>query len=216
MSVKNANLMHGQKLSCQKYEPATACNCLLCVAMTARHIGGRGTKRPHCTLLLWMLLSIFVACFAACHRSSSSSKRRHATCANLFTVIVCCQMEGGRGSLSGPLFVGLHTLPTSLGSMPAKRLARLSCSRSSPASASAYLDIIRSAALQPLPLTSLLTICVFNLPHAAAANVLKIMQHAGMCGRLQFATRCDVKMSKSFTVRRLLIRAAEVAAEEEE
>lgn len=108
-------------------------------------------KRPHCTLLLWMLLSIFVACFAACHRSSSSSKRRHATCANLFTVIVCCQIEGGggeRGSLSGPLFVGLHTLPTSLGSMPAKRLARLSCSRSSPASA--YLDIIRSAALQPL------------------------------------------------------------------
>lgn len=102
-------------------------------------------KRPHCTLLLWMLLSIFVACFAACHRSSSSSKRRHATCANLFTVIVCCQIGGGRGSLSGPLFVGLHTLPTSLGSMPAKRLARLS----SPASASAYLDIIRSAALQP-------------------------------------------------------------------
>lgn len=202
VSVKNANLMHGQKLSCQKYEPATACNCLLCVAMTARHIGGRGTKRPHCTLLLWMLLSIFVACFAACHRSSSSSKRRHATCANLFTVIVCCQMGGGRGSLSGPLFVGLHTLPTSLGSMPAKRLARLS----SPASA--YLDIIRSAALQPRTLT----ICVFNLPHAAAAaNVLKIMQHAGMCGSLQFATRSDVKMSKSFTVRRLLIRAAEVA-----
>lgn len=24
VSVKNANLMHGQKLSCQKYEPATA------------------------------------------------------------------------------------------------------------------------------------------------------------------------------------------------
>lgn len=80
-----------------------------------------------------------------CRLSPQQQQRRHATCANLFTVIVCCQIGGGRGSLSGPLFVGLHTLPTSLGSMPAKRLARLS----SPASA--YLDIIRSAALQPPP-----------------------------------------------------------------
>lgn len=137
-------------------------------------------------------------------RLSPQQQQQQAEACNVceFVYCNCLQSDRGRGSLSGPLFVGLHTLPTSLGSMPAKRLARLS----SPASA--YLDIIRSAALQPRTLT----ICVFNLPHAAAAaNVLKIMQHAGMCGSLQFATRSDVKMSKSFTVRRLLIRAAEVA-----
>lgn len=142
-------------------------------------------------------------------RLSPQQQQQQAEACNVceFVYCNCLLSDRGRGCLSGPLFVGLHTLPTSLGSMPAKRLARLS----SPASA--YLDIIRSAALQPLLLTSPLTICVFNLPHAAAAaNVLKIMQHAGMCGSLHFATRCDVKMSKSFTVRRLLIRAAEVAA----
>lgn len=121
----------------------------LCVAMTARHIEVGVAVNAH-TLLL--LLTIFVACFAACHRNSSS-RRRHATCVNLFTVIVCCQ-RGEKGVAIVPWLTYIQTAAIiRLGWQPAKRLARLS--HSSPAaaaaSASVYLDIIRLAALQSPP-----------------------------------------------------------------